>query len=305
MNYCLKFFSRTVHFSQSEELFINKYTNRQLSSRDRREEGGSRLKFEAMGFLTYLQMTLFSDPETGFYYDLSGNRFQLLANKMGIGNKTLKQYLDWCFEYSLLDENMYKKYNILTSLKMQDDYSRSGLERRQQKINMDFVYPDCSFTQKYKIALQKYKNALQNSKNVQQNSGDKTKQDDINIDNKRDTNLSIEAFNLSLEKFKQTFPDKKCDDEIPFVQGIDFEALTTAINQSPQFLLKYNKPMNWKWCINNYEKIVSGEYRKFPESNDKLTNIKPKQNYQNREYTSDELNSLFDDVSKVEIKEIL
>lgn len=297
MDYSLKFFSRTVHLSQSEELFINKYSNRPLINR--------KYNFEALGVLTYLQMLLFSDSETGYYYDVSCNRFQLLASKMGLPSKTLKQYLDWCFEYNLLDGKMYKNYQILTSPKMQADYAVAGLERRKQNINMNYVYPDCSFTQKYKIALQKYKNALQNSKNVQQNSGDKTKQDDINIDNKRDTNLSIEAFNLSLEKFKQTFPDKKCDDEIPFVQGIDFEALTTAINQSPQFLLKYNKPMNWKWCINNYEKIVSGEYRKFPESNDKLTNTKPKQNYQNREYTQNELNSLFDDVSKVEIKEIL
>lgn len=293
MNYSLKFFSRTTKLHQSEKLFISKYENRPLANRN--------YKLEALGILTYLQMLLLSDPDTGFYYDVSGNRFQLLASEIGISNKTLKQYLDWCFEYNLLDEEMFKKYNILTSIKMQEDYANAGLERRCQNINLDYVYPACSFTYKYEIALQKYKNALQKQKNVTQNSGDKTKQDTSNKDVRENTNLDSQAFNLSLQKFKDDFPNKKCDDDIPYTPGIDFELLTKCINESPQFLQKFNSPMNWKWCIDHYSNIIAGKYRQFPKTS---TVDQPKhsvQNFTGRDYSQTDLNSLFDDLSKVEI----
>ena len=290
MDYSLDFFSRHTQFSQKEELFINKYTNRPLVNRN--------LKFEAIGAMTYLQMILFSDIETGFYYDVSGNRFQLLASKMGISNKSLTRILNWCFEYSLLDEAMYKKYNILTSLKMQDDYARAEPQRRKQYINMDYVYKGCSFTYKYEIALQKWKNAEQKSKNAKQNSGDKTKQNcDNDILDERDITLDIQAFNLSLDNFKKIFPQKKCDDEIPFKPNIDFDLLTKSINESPQFLLKINKPINWKWCIDNYDKIVSGQYKKYEISSEGHR----EQNFSNRDYSGTDLNTLFDDVSKIEL----
>ena len=145
-DFSLKFFSRTVQFSQGEELFFADYKNRPLKDRD--------YKLEALGLLTYLQMLLFSDAETGFYYDVSGNRFQLLANKLGVSPKQLNQLLNSCFKYSILDKAMYQKYQILTSYKMQDDYSRvldKPQDRvRAQNINMDYVYQDCDFTQKYK-----------------------------------------------------------------------------------------------------------------------------------------------------------
>ncbi|MBQ9785889.1 MAG: hypothetical protein IJW25_00280, partial [Clostridia bacterium] len=65
-DYSLKFFSREIQLSQKEELFINAYSNQPLESRN--------LKIEALGLLTYLQMLLFSDGETGFYYNISGLR---------------------------------------------------------------------------------------------------------------------------------------------------------------------------------------------------------------------------------------
>lgn len=282
MNYSLKFFSRTTQLNQSERLFISKYENRPLINRN--------YKLEALGVLTYLQMLLFSDPDSGFYYDVSGNRFQLLASEMGIQNKTLKQYLDWCFEYNLLDEEMFKKYSILTSFKMQDDYANAGLERRCQNINLDYVYPACSFTYKYEIALQKYKNAIQKKEFAKQNSGDETKQDKIlKYDIREDNNLDIKTFNLSLQKFKNDFPNKKCDDDITYTPGIDFELLTKCINESPQFLLKINKPINWKWCIDHYEGIISGKYRQFPEVNKAK---RCAQNFIGRDYSHTDLNDL-------------
>lgn len=303
MNYSLKFFSRTVHFSQNEELFFAEYKNRPVLNKSDKKDSYN--QFEALGLLTYLQMVLFSDSETGFYYDVSGDRFPLLANKLGISPKQLSQLLKRCFKYSILDLAMYQKYQILTSYKMQDDYSKvldKPQDRvRAQNINMDYVYPGCDFTQKYENALQKFKKALQKREKALQNSGDETKQDNITKDILRESNnLDVQSFNLSLQKFKDAFPSKACDDEIPYASGIDFDLLTKCINESPQFLKKFNQPMNWKWCIDHYENIIAGKYREFP----KPTTDQPKhavQNFKGRDYTQADLNSLFDDLSKVEL----
>lgn len=158
-DYSLKFFSRGVLLSQKEELFINAYTNEPLLNRN--------FKLEALGLLTYLQMQLFSDGETGFYYDISGERKKFLAFKLGLLEEQLTKILDWCFIYEILDKELYDKYKILTSYKMQDDYSKI-IERRSQNINMDYVY-QADFTNKYETALQKYKIALQKKENVVQN----------------------------------------------------------------------------------------------------------------------------------------
>ncbi|MBE7082660.1 MAG: DUF4373 domain-containing protein [Clostridiales bacterium] len=289
MNYSLKYFSRPVHFTQGEELFINRYSNRPFNNRN--------FKLEAIGLITYLQMILHSDSDTGFYYDVSGNRFQLLASKMGITNKSLKQTLDWCFEYNLLDGNMFNKYEILTSIKMQDDYANAGLERRKQNICMDYVYQGCSFTQKYKIALQKYENAIQNSKNVQQNSGDETRQNEI--DNKtierNITTVEVQEFNSSLSNFKKLFPNKKCDVDIPFRKNTDFNLLIKAIEESPQFLKEFNN-LNWKWCLDHYDEIITGKYKGYVKKDEN------KQNYKYRDYSNVALNKLvFDDLSSIEL----
>ena len=95
-------------------------------------------------------MQLFSDGDTGFYYDISGARKNLLAFKLGITEEKLLKVLDWCFVCDLLDKDMYDKHKILTSYKMQDDYSKI-IERRAQKINLDYVF-QADFTKKYENA---------------------------------------------------------------------------------------------------------------------------------------------------------
>ena len=298
----LKFFSRNVQFSQSEELFLAEYKNRPF-----KDNFDGRYRFEAIGLLTCLQMLLFSDQSTGFYYDVSGDRFHLLANKLGVSPKQLSRLLNCCFKYSILDKEFYQKYQILTSYKMQDDYSKvldKPQDRvRAQNINLDYVYQDCDFTQKYKNALQKYKNAVQKRENAVQKMGDKTIQDkNINNDNlRKETNLDIQNFNSSLQKFKNNFPNKKCDDDIAYTPGIDFELLTKCINESPQFLLKFNNPFNWKWCIDHYKAIIEGKYRKFPEVKQENQPKHAVQNFKGRDYTGKDLNDLFDDIESIEL----
>ncbi|MBQ9786535.1 MAG: DUF4373 domain-containing protein, partial [Clostridia bacterium] len=86
-------------------------------------------------------------------------RKELLAYKLGVSEERLNKILEWCFTYEILDKDLYDKYTILTSRKMQDDYSKV-IERRAQYINMDYIYQD-DFTNKYEVALQKYKILLQ------------------------------------------------------------------------------------------------------------------------------------------------
>ena len=286
-DFSLDFFSRDVHLSQKEELFINQYTNRPFSNRN--------YKLEALGLITYLQMILFSDGETGFYYDVSGNRFKLLANKLGISNKQLSQVLDWCFEYDILDEVFYQKYQILTSYKMQYDYSRV-LDRplsqvRAQKIDMRYVY-QCDFTQKYKNALQKYENALQKRENVQQSDerGDETRVDEIKED--EDENAST----FSLKNLEELFPDKKTDKSISVPEGVNLELLAKKMKEQTWLLDKKN--LDLAWCIKNYKKIISDRYA---QGSSGSSEIKPAQNYTGRTYSDETLNNLYDDLKNVEL----
>lgn len=286
-DFSLDFFSRNVELSNSEKLFINKYKSRPLKNRN--------CKFEALGLLTYLQMLLFSDSETGFYYDVSGTRFQLLAEELDITNKELKQILDWAFEYSILDKAKYEKHQILTSYKMQEDYSKV-LDRpedrvRAQNINMNFVY-QCSFTKYFENALQKYKNALQKRESSQQKTGEETRADEII----QDKNSEIKASNNadSLQKFKNEFPNKKTTKPITVPMDVDLDLLTTKLKES-DFLMSLPN-CDWAWCIKNYQKIISDHYKNYNSKSEKST-----QNYTNRDYSNQDLNGVFDDLSAVEL----
>lgn len=287
-DFSLDFFSRNVELSNSEKLFINKYKNRPLKNRN--------YKYEALGLLTYLQMLLFSDSETGFYYDVSGNRFQLLAEELDLTNKELKQILDWAFEYSILDKVFYEKYQILTSYKMQEDYSKV-LDRpedrvRAQNINMDFVY-QCPFTQKYENALQKYKNALQKKKSSQQKTGEETRQEDIKKDLEEKATPTAAAF--SLEDFKNKYPNKKTNKELKLLPNINLELLSKKMDDQPWLLDKNN--LDWAWCLKHYEDIINNKWAPGATS----TKTKQTQNYSNREYSKEQLTELFDDLEKTEL----
>lgn len=217
-DYSLKFFSREIRLSQKEELFINAYMNEPLGNRN--------LKLEALGLLTYLQMQLFTDGETGFYFNVAGARKELLAYKVGITNAELDNILNWCFTYEILDKEMYDKYSILTSRKMQDDYSKV-LEKRAQNINMEYVYKD-DYAGRYEGALLKYKlsllkkEMLQHNKEIlatgdttevpnlkiappgstegEQNSTDKIRQDKIRLDEIREDEKRLDDIKAKTEK---------------------------------------------------------------------------------------------------------
>ena len=282
-DFSLDFFSRDVHLSQSEELFINKYTNRPLKDRN--------YKLEALGLLTYLQMLLFSDGETGFYYDVSGVRFQLLANKLGITNKQLSQTLDWCFEYSILDEVLYQKYQILTSYKMQYDYSKVLDRPRAQNINMAYVY-QCDFTQKYENALQKYKNAQQKRENVQQKEGEETRPEESKSIVKEETHP---APSFSLDDLKNKFPTKVSSKQLKVQPHMDLALLAKKMEEQTWLLDKNN--LDLAWCLKHYDDIINNRYA--PGTNGKQP--APTQNYQNRDYSDKNLNDLFDNLEDVEL----
>lgn len=96
-----------------------------------------------------------------------------------------------------------------------------------------------------------------------------------------------------LEEFKRICPDKEIDCNLAEMPAVDYNSLLKEIKRSPQFLQK-NKALNLKWCIDNAEKIIKGTYKNWSDSGGK--------HFANeRNYTREECNSLFQDIDEIEV----
>lgn len=118
--------------------------------------------------------------------------------------------------------------------------------------------------------------------------------DNVNVNvNKERKEINKEKIFLSLEKFKKVFPKKSVTSvEDVNLEGIDIDLLIEKINQS-DFLKKCNN-IDFSWCLKNYSLIIQDKYKDFAK-NDNL------QNFQERNYSSEDFNGLFDSLDDVEI----
>lgn len=109
-------------------------------------------------------------------------------------------------------------------------------------------------------------------------------------DNSTQVVLTMEQIKF-LAKFAR-YPGKKIDCQVASFENIDYSKLIDAIETS-QFLQR-NDNLSLKWCLTHYADIISGTYKtSLPEQG--------KKNYSEREYSSGELNSLFQNIDEIEI----
>lgn len=103
----------------------------------------------------------------------------------------------------------------------------------------------------------------------------------------------IEAMTPGQKKFKELFPDRTVDCDIPI--GVDIDQLLEEMKKSTWIMTKAHNMTLKSCCITHYKLIMSGHYRdeKFIE---KTSSFSTK-----RTYSSNELNSLFQDVDDIEI----
>lgn len=96
-----------------------------------------------------------------------------------------------------------------------------------------------------------------------------------------------------LEDFKICFPNKEINCDVSVYKKVDFVKLIQAIKESPQFLMneEKNKAFDLKWFLENSDKIIAGNYKKF-EDEKKDCIIKSRAG---QTYTAEELEKLSGD----------
>ena len=102
----------------------------------------------------------------------------------------------------------------------------------------------------------------------------------------------FEEMSPEQQKFKKAFPNRIVDCEVP--ENVDMDALIEQIkkidwiNQAKNMTLK-------SFVYKYYNKIMNGEW-----TNSQVIQMKPKANFTQREYTKEEMNSLFQSVDEIE-----
>ena len=98
-----------------------------------------------------------------------------------------------------------------------------------------------------------------------------------------------------LKSFTEHCPRKALDCQIADMPKVDYNKLMFEIKKSP-FLMK-NDALALKWCLEHSEDIINGKYRTFEDETPK-PGIKP-QIEEKKEYTKEELTTLFDSLDSV------
>ena len=250
-------------------------------------------RLEAFAVYQLLKMYMGADKESGFFLIADEKHLKLLASDVlyGIDLKFINRVLYSCFENNLFDKALYDKFNILTSLDIQEKYFYSeNVKRRALKTisnYKDFVY--ASIWKDLKLADKNKKVASKKGKTASNNK--ETKRDETKTETQTQTESENKISAEALQNFLSQFPNKNFDNTQEVPENIDFDLLAKKIKES-DFLMQTK---DLTWCIKNYDKVLSGQYVTYNKS--KKTDV----NYTQRDYSGTDLNKLFDNIEDIEL----
>lgn len=124
---------------------------------------------------------------------------------------------------------------------------------------------------------------------------DKDRDKDCDKDTERDKN----AISLSHKKFVEAFPDKSTTctvEKLP--EHLDIDKLLDSMKKSS--FLSSCKNLDFGWCVNNYDEIISGKYKNY-NANKQVTEDSTK--IKKREYSDSEKSDIFDNFDKLDLEE--
>lgn len=98
-----------------------------------------------------------------------------------------------------------------------------------------------------------------------------------------------------LERFQKEFPKIVIDSK--FQTTHNYDLLSKAIKESTTFLNDNRKKISLSLILNNYDKVIAGEWKDFETFKKEYFN-KP---FRGRTYTAEKLNSLFDNIDDIEV----
>lgn len=114
----------------------------------------------------------------------------------------------------------------------------------------------------------------------------------LNYNKEREKNIKEEN-SLSLIKFKEAFPSKSIESVVEIPEYLDIDLLIKKVKES-DFLRELNN-IDLEWCINHYDSIIRSDYKTFEKTT-------PFPNFNQREYTKETLNNLYDSLEDIEVE---
>ncbi len=188
----LDYFAHLVNRSDDESILINKYG--------------------AIGYAVYY-LILEKITSNGYYYELNNKREMFICTTLRIEQEEFKEILNLAIELELFDKDIFTKYNVLTSEKMQQDYLYSAQRRNKIEIiqeyyliSDDYYYGNISKGTDKKLYIRSI-NVDNNSVNVNSNSAknNKNTHSNSNTDNNTEINTkNNETINSDSENGKRS-----------------------------------------------------------------------------------------------------
>ena len=138
-------------------------------------------KFRLKGTAIYLRLLQKIYSQNGYYYAISDKTISLLKMELNLSatDCIISEIIDFCLQEEIWSQEMYDKYNILTSEEIQKEYLNAVRKRKNIQLNQDYLLgfalqfcKSAEETQKTAEETQKTAEELNKEKKTKQNKKD-------------------------------------------------------------------------------------------------------------------------------------
>lgn len=251
---------------------------------------------------------------SGYYCEWNEEVALLFAKKYSLGGGAVSEIIKCAVKRELFDKYLFDRFGILTSHGIQEWYFDSIERRKSVEVVKEYLLVDLS--QKLKNVEIIYKNVnrnaenadisqyIHNTHNIHTQHVYNAREEKPLIELKKEKNKDEDSrFNAFLDMVKEVCPIiwKRSSVKIQFCYGEDtkVKSLLKALGKSDEELRKFFehisktyiiKPsfenLDLYWSLNNWKKVEN-------TVEDQKASQGVKQNFSQREYSKEQLNSLF------------
>lgn len=249
---------------------------------------------KALSLILQIQMRA---GNTGGYY-LSATEEDIVydARKFNVSVFDLKAIYDMATKRGVFDRKQYEENHIITNNTLQITFlsakARNTNWTMDAKHILEFVYNFYKSDNKYKKIADKLDKIAGRNQSKEQNGNEKK-------------NNVLQDDDLTLAEFKQLHPNKciTLPDDWVKPDGVKLAIISEAIKHSQKFLNVKAYMTLERLSTEFYDKVCGNYYDDSNFDNNLAKNEikKQTQNYNNRDYSNQDLDKLYDDLESVEL----
>lgn len=224
-------------------------------------------KHGLIGYAVFLRLLEEVYKENGYYLKIDEDFNILFSDDNNINYNDYILILNDCINKELFDEELYKKHNILTSRRIQENYASATERRKEVEFIQEYLLVDIEkfYVEKVNVIINVL-NADNNDLNDNIGTQSKIKGKVKENDKKSELINIVVEFHNSLEnlpKYRKLTDSRKSSISARITEyGIDEvkNALLKANNS--KFLNEHEKWYDFDWIYNpsNFVKIIEGKY---------------------------------------------